>query len=64
MLSDANEYCSNMGKEIIVKNIESGALQHFPGGTVDVTFQCLSSGDSGLVRPEYQSAPDIVIESR
>lgn len=63
-LSDANEFCESVGKEILVKNIESGASQHFPGGTVDVTFQCLSFGDSGLVRPEYKSAPDIVIENR
>ncbi len=63
-LTEANQGCSNQGKEILVTNITSGPSTHFPGGTVEVTFQCLAKGDTGLQRPSYRSAPDTVIEDR
>lgn len=63
-LSEANARCAGEGKEIIVTNISSGRSTHLPGGTVDVTFQCLSKGDPDLQRPSYRSAPSAVIEDR
>lgn len=63
-LSDANQYCAKDGKEILVTNISSGASSHLPGGTVDITFQCLAKGDRDLRRPTYQQAPSAVIEDR
>lgn len=63
-LTEANERCSTVGKEILVTNIASGSSSHFPGGTVEVTFLCLSKGDPELQRPSYRSVPSTVIEDR
>lgn len=63
-LTEANARCAGEGKEIIVTNISSGRSTHLPGGTVEVTFQCLSNGDPDLQRPSYRSAPSAVIEDR
>lgn len=53
----AGIFCSRMGKQILVKNIDNNT-----GG--NVIFQCLSLGDSDLQRPTYEKEPDIVIEQR
>jgi len=59
-INEANQYCTSLGKEILVSNTSlSGST-----GTVDVTFLCLSKGDPDLRRPVYQTAPDVVIENR
>lgn len=63
-LTEANQACSGMGRELLVTNLGSGPSSHLPGGTVDVTFQCLSADDSALRRPEYKPTPDVLIESR
>lgn len=63
-LTEANTKCTGEGKEILVTNISSGRSSHLPGGTVEVTFQCLSKGDPDLQRPTYRSAPTTVIEDR
>ncbi len=63
-LTDAGNYCTGMGKEILVTNTSSGASSHFPGGTVEITFRCLSKGDPDLQRPDYRSVPTTVIEDR
>jgi len=63
-VTEANQYCSSLGKEILVSNISSHRSTHFPGGTVDITFSCFDKGDADLVRPTYQKPPDVVIEDR
>lgn len=63
-LTEANNHCTTLNKEIFVTNINSYPSSHFPGGTADITFRCLSSSDSALHRPVYQKAPDLVIENR
>lgn len=63
-ITEANDQCTKLGREILVKNISSGRSTHLPGGTVEVTFQCLAKGDPDLQRPEYRSAPSAVIEVR
>ena len=63
-LSDANAHCMAMGKQIMTQSISSGSSSHLPGGTVEVTFQCLAAGDRGLQRPVYQRSPDAVIQHR
>lgn len=47
-LTEANAHCQSLGREILVTNLKSGPSSHFPGGTVDVTFQCLDKGDPDL----------------
>jgi len=63
-LTEANQYCDAQGKEILVTNIESGSSSHLPGGTVDITFRCLTKDDPELQRPSYEKAADIVVETR
>ena len=63
-LTEANNHCASMGKEILVTNISTGASGHMPGGTSDVTFKCLAEGDPELQRPSYESGADIVVETR
>jgi hypothetical protein len=63
-LKDANDRCARDGKEILVTNIGSGRSTHLPGGTVDITFRCLSKGDPDLQRPMYRNVPSAVIEDR
>ncbi len=63
-LTEANQACMQQGRELLVKNISSGPSSHFPGGTVDITFQCLGQSDPSLHRPEYSQEPDIVIQNR
>jgi hypothetical protein len=63
-LTDAGNYCTSMGKEILVTNTSSGASTHLRGGTVQITFRCLSKGDPELQRPDYRAVPKTVIEDR
>ena len=58
-LTEANRYCAQMGKEILVKNIVSGAYT-----STEVTFRCLSKDDPELQRPEIRQAPDATAEDR
>lgn len=53
-LADATEHCASMGKEISTQNINSGASAYVPGGTVAITFRCVSRGDPELQRRVYQ----------
>ena len=63
-LQEANQYCAQMGKEILVKNVGTATTNVYGAGSADVTFRCLSKGDPELQRPEYRKAPDTVIEDR
>lgn len=59
---EANAKCQSMGKEILVTNTSSGKDR--ARSVYEVTFKCLAEGDPDLLRPQYESAPDIVIENR
>lgn len=61
-LTDANIYCESIGKEIQVTSIGTHPSSHFPGGTAEVTFQCLNKNETH--RPNLVSTPDIIIENR
>jgi hypothetical protein len=63
-LSTANEYCANMGKEILVKNEANERLNYAGRASEDLTFQCLRKDDPQLQRPRYEKVPDTVIEER
>jgi hypothetical protein len=58
-LTDANEHCAKLGKEIMVTNIAARF-----GNKTEVTFRCLSKDDPGLQRPEIKQVPDVTIEDR
>ena len=59
-LSEANEYCGQLGKEIFVTNFRTSFQEG--AGKAEVTFHCLSKGDPGLQRPDYRQTPDVTIE--
>ena len=61
-MTEANQTCLSQGREILVNNVTSGRSSHFPGGTVDLIFQCLDRADSTLQRPSYSPRPDAVIQ--
>lgn len=63
-LAEANQHCTEMGKEILVTNIGTATTNVEGGGSAEVTFRCLAMGDPELKRPEYRRAPDTVIEDR
>ena len=63
-LADANQFCAQMGKEILVTNVGTATTNVYGAGSADITFRCLSKGDPELQRPEYRKAPDTVIEDR
>lgn len=54
-LQEASDYCTRMGKQVLVKSID----------VADVTFRCLAPGDPDLQRPtEVRRRADIIIEQR
>jgi len=63
-LEDANKYCSHIGREIVVTNVDTATTNVHGAGSADITFRCLLPGDPQLRRPEYRRAPDTVIEDR
>ena len=63
-LTEANEYCTQMSKDIFVTNITSETTNIHGAGSAAVTFRCLAKGDPELQRPEYRQVPDTVIEDR
>ncbi len=63
-LVEANQYCAQVGKEILVTNIGTATTNVYGAGSADITFRCLSKGDPELQRPDYKKAPDTVIEDR
>lgn len=63
-LTEASNKCVAEGGEILVTNIESKPSSHLAGGTVNLTFRCLSANDPDLKRPEYKPAPNVVIEDK
>lgn len=61
-LSEANNHCHAMGREILVTNTNAGKDR--ARSVYGVTFKCLPLGDPDLQRPNYEAAADIVVESR
>ena len=62
-LREAGTYCAGIGKQVLVKNINT--KPGYPGaGSADVVFQCLSSSDPALQRPSYQPAPNVIIQDQ
>lgn len=62
-LTAAQKHCVSMGKELMTTNINVGG---FVGGgnTISVNFRCLAKGDPELQRPDFQRAPDVVIQDQ
>jgi hypothetical protein len=67
-MTEANDFCENQGKKLLPLNTNEsgiGASQATWGNTTfSMTFRCLEPGDRELKRPNFQPAPNIVIEQR
>lgn len=61
-LREANDYCAQRGKELLVTNASTSFSRPF--FSYEATFRCLQPGDPALTRPAYRQAPDVIIESR
>ena len=61
-LSEANEYCANMGKTVMVMK-SSDVINVYGGGSSKVTFRCLAK-DPGLQRPGITKTVDVTFEDR
>ena len=60
----ANNYCTALEKEVLVKNMANSSEGQGTFYTHTVTFQCLSKNDPDLSRPTYRTVPNVVIENR
>jgi len=61
-LSEANEYCANMGKTVMVTR-SSDVINVYGGGSSKVTFRCLAK-DPGLQPPGVAKTVDVTFEDR
>lgn len=55
---DAGIFCERMGKEVLVTNMRG----YGDSGKNQTIFRCLAKGDSGYRRPDYQPAPNVIIQ--
>lgn len=61
-LSEANEYCANMGKTVMVMK-SSDVINVYGGGSSKITFRCLAK-DPGLKSPGVTKTVDLTFEDR
>jgi len=62
-LTEANQYCAKLGKQLLVNNISLNST--LAGSTSDLIFRCLNENDPEFsAKPVYKKEPDVVIESR
>src|ERR1700687_267836 len=54
--AEAGRYCAQLGKKVLITSTQ----QRFDGATV--IFRCLAANDPEYRRPDYQRAPDAVIQ--
>jgi hypothetical protein len=60
-ISEANQKCESMGREVKVTNTSARRSGHLPGGTAEVIFQCLEKGDADLARPDYKTPQTVTL---
>ncbi len=65
-MTEANDFCEHGGKKFFPLNMAERAKVIGSGGPTGytVTFRCLGPDDAELRRPNFQPAPNIVIEQR
>jgi hypothetical protein len=63
-LTEANEHCQQLGKEIMVVSMDTAVTNIYGAGKAEVVFRCLSKGDPELQRPEIKQTPGVTIEDR
>jgi hypothetical protein len=68
-MTEANQFCESKGRKFLPENmgVAPGApiQTNIYGPTnYSVVFQCLLPDDPGLHRPQFEHAPDVVVEQR
>ena len=63
-VADAGTYCRSLGKEVLVKSMESRPANVYGAGSAEVIFRCLTKTDSEMTRPTFERSPDLVTEQR
>ena len=63
-IAESSNYCTGLGREILVTNTSSKQASNVGAGSVDITFQCLARGDPGIRRPVYEKPPTAVIQDQ
>jgi hypothetical protein len=68
-MTEANQFCESKGRKFLPENmgVAPGApiQTNIYGPTnYSVVFQCLLPDDPGFHRPQFEHAPDVVVEQR
>jgi hypothetical protein len=66
VLTKANEFCAQQGRQFVPNNMgQAGSLlnPHGPTG-YSVTFRCLSADDPAVANYHLQQAPNVIVEQR
>jgi hypothetical protein len=67
-LTEANRFCEDSGKRFLPMNMAEGSIPiqaaYWGPTKYTVTFRCLLPNDPELLRPNFQQAPNLVIEQR
>ncbi|OWW22321.1 hypothetical protein [Noviherbaspirillum denitrificans] len=61
-VAEADKLCAEQVKEIMVTNTQSSLANAAGAGSASVTLRCLAQGDRELQRPDYRSAPNVIIQ--
>jgi hypothetical protein len=56
-LGQANQHCTQMGKEILVTNVSTATINIYGAGSAEVTFRCLAKGDPEVVAAGKSATP-------
>ena len=66
-LTEANEHCRQLGRQMIPLNTRSAAHRDALGdniATFDFMFRCVSENDPEFKRPTMRKEADVIIEDR
>jgi hypothetical protein len=65
-MTEANVFCERQGRQFLPLSMnDAGSLTNPYGPTgYTVTFRCLPPGDPELARPQFERAPNMIIEQR
>jgi hypothetical protein len=58
----ANEFCANLGKQMIVRRTGTEGLAGFGPVTNTFIFSCVSENDPEYKRPDLQKDPNVIIQ--
>lgn len=60
----ANEYCSKLGKFMIIRHTDTGGSAGFGGEHSNLIFSCVTADDPEYQRPNLHNEPTTVIQDQ